>query len=67
MAMRPNIHELIPSQPQHVELELPPGKRVTKAQTLVNEGSLVVQQNGNIVSFTIPSVLDYEVVAMDLA
>jgi hypothetical protein len=50
-----------------VELELPPGKRVTKAQTLVNEGSLVVQQNGNIVSFTIPSVLDYEVVAMDLA
>jgi hypothetical protein len=67
MAMRPNIHELIPSQPQHVELELPPGKRVTKAQTLVNEGSLVVQQNGNIVSFTIPSVLDYDVVAMDLA
>jgi hypothetical protein len=67
MGMRPNIHELIPSQPQHVEIELPPGKRLVRAHTLVKEGSLAVQQRGNTVSFTVPSVLDYEVVAMDLA
>jgi Beta-galactosidase trimerisation domain len=67
MAMRPNIHELIPSQPQRVELDLPPGKRITRARTLVKESNLAVQQNGNTVSFTVPSVLDYEVVAMDLA
>lgn len=67
MAMRPNIHELIPSQPQHVEIDLPPGKRVVRAQMLVKEGALMVQLNGNTVSFTVPSILDYEVVAMDLA
>ena len=67
MAMRPNIHELIPSQPQHVELDLPPGKRITRARTLVKESDLTVRQNGNTISFTVPSVLDYEVVAMDLA
>jgi type 1 glutamine amidotransferase len=67
MAMRPNIHELIPSQPQRVELDLPPGKRITRARTLVKESDLTVQQNGNTVSFTVSSVLDYEVVAMDLA
>jgi hypothetical protein len=58
---------LIPSQPQHVELDLPPGKRITRARTLVKESNLAMQQNGNTVSFTVPSVLDYEVVAMDLA
>lgn len=66
MAMRPNVHELIPSQPQYVEIDLPPGKRAAKAQMLVKEDVLAVQQNGNAVSFTVPSVLDYEVVAMDL-
>ena len=67
MAMRPNIHELIPSQPQHVELDLPAGKHITRARTLVKEADLAVQRNGNTVSFTVPSVLDYEVVAIDLA
>ena len=44
MAMRPNIHALIPSQPQRVELDLPPGKRITRTRTLVKESDLVVQQ-----------------------
>jgi hypothetical protein len=67
MAMRPNIHELIPSPPQHVELDLPNGSRVTRARTLVKEADLVLQRTGNTVSFTVPSVTDYEVVALDLA
>jgi Hypothetical glycosyl hydrolase 6/Beta-galactosidase trimerisation domain len=66
MAMRPNVHTLIPSPPQHVEIDLPLGRRVRKAQLLVKEQDLVVEQNGKTVSFTVPSVLDYEVVAMDL-
>lgn len=66
MAMRPNFHELIPSQPQYVEIDLPSGKRAVRAQMLVKEDVIAVQQNGNTVSFTVPSVLDYEVVAMDL-
>ena len=67
MAMRPNIHELIPSQPQHVELDLPEGARAVKARTLMQEGTLHVQQTGRTVAFTIPTVLDYEVIAIDLA
>ena len=67
MAMRPNVHALIPSQPQHVELDLPAGVRITRARTLVSESDLQFQQSGNTVSFTVPSVLDYEVVALDLA
>jgi Hypothetical glycosyl hydrolase 6/Beta-galactosidase trimerisation domain len=67
MAMRANIHQLIPSQAQHVEIDLPTDKRAIKVHTLMKEGSLALQQKANTVSFTVPSVLDYEVVAIDLA
>jgi hypothetical protein len=66
MAMRPNIHELIPSQPQMVEVQLPVGKRVGKVQTLVKEGPMPHQLTGNTLKFTVSSVLDYEVIAIDL-
>jgi hypothetical protein len=66
MAMRPNIHELIPSQPQMVEVQLPAGKRASKVQTLVKEGAMPHQQIGNMLKFIVPSVLDYEVIAVDL-
>jgi Hypothetical glycosyl hydrolase 6/Beta-galactosidase trimerisation domain len=66
MAMRANIRQLIPSQAQHVEIDLPAGKRAVKVHTLMREGSLPLQQKGNTISFTVPSVLDYEVVAIDL-
>ena len=67
MAMRANLHQLIPSQPQHVEIDLPAGKRAAKVHMLMKEGSLPLQQKGNTLSFTVPTVLDYEVVAIDLA
>jgi hypothetical protein len=66
MAMRPNVHQLIPSQPQYVEIDLPQGTKVVKAHTLMKEGRLPLQYKGRTVSFTIPSILDYEVVAIDL-
>lgn len=66
MAMRPNMHELIPSHPQMVEVQLPAGKRATKVQTLMNEGPMPHQLVGNTLKFTVPSVLDYEVIAIDL-
>lgn len=67
MAMRPNMHELIPSHPQHVELEIPKGKRPTAVHTLMKPGPIPHQQTGNILRFTVPSILDYEVIAIDLA
>ena len=67
MAMRPNIHELIPSQPQRVEVQLPSGKRLKRVHTLMKEGDMPHQQTGNTLKFTVPSVLDYEIIAIDLA
>lgn len=67
MAMRPNVHQLIASQPQRIHVELPAGRRATGAQTLAHEGQIALQHSGNTVSFTVPSVLDYEVVAIDFA
>lgn len=66
MMMRPNIHELIPSHPQVVEVELPEGKRASRVHGLMKEGTLPHQQTGRLVKVTVPSVLDYEVVAIDL-
>ncbi len=66
MAMRPNIHELIPSQLQVVEVQRRAGKRVGKVQTLLKEGPMPHQVTGDTLKFTVSSVLDYEVVAIDL-
>ena len=67
MAMRPNIHELIPSQPQRVTVRLPQGTKATKVQLLVAGGSVPVEQSGGTVKLTVHSVLDHEVIAIDLA
>ena len=67
MAMRPNIHELIPSQPQGVKIRLPQGTKATKVQLLVAGGKVPVHQSGGMVTLTVRSVLDHEVIAIDLA
>jgi hypothetical protein len=67
MAMHPNIHELIPSPPQEVEVRLPQGKKAARVQFLVAEGSSPVQQTGGLVKLRVPSVLDHEVIAIDLS
>jgi hypothetical protein len=67
MAMRPNVHELIPSQPQRVIVRLPQGTKATKVQLLVAGRVVPVEQSGGLVRLTVPSVLDHEVIAIDLA
>jgi len=67
MAMRPNIHELIPSQPQTVAVRLPQGMKARRVQLLVAGGAVPVEQSGGVVKLTVRSVLDHEVIAIDLA
>jgi hypothetical protein len=67
MAMRPNVHELIPSHPQRVAVRLPQGTKATKVQLLVAGRSVPVDQSGGVVKLVVPSVLDHEVVAIDLS
>lgn len=67
MTMRPNMHELIPSQPQEVTVRLPRGTKASKIQLLVAGSTVPLQQAGGSVKLTVPSVLDHEVIAIDLA
>jgi hypothetical protein len=67
MSMRPQMHELIASPAQDVEVEIPKGKRVSKVHTLMKAGPLQHTISANTLKFHISSVLDYEVVAIDLA
>jgi hypothetical protein len=66
MAMRPNVHELIPSHPQRVVVRLPQGAKATKVQLLVAGRVVPVEQSGGLVKLIVPSVLDHEVIAIDL-
>jgi hypothetical protein len=45
-------------------MTLPAGRKVSRVQLLRAETTIPFRQNGNIVEFVIPSVLDYEVAAM---
>jgi hypothetical protein len=67
MAMRPNIHELIPSPPQKVSVQLPRGAKATGAQLLMRGGKLPIKHAGDSIECAVESVLDYEVIAIDLA
>ena len=67
MAMRPQMHELIASPPQRVEVEIPKGKRVAKVHALMKVGPVQHTLSGDTLKFQVPSVLDYEVIAIDFA
>jgi hypothetical protein len=50
-----------------VRVRLPQGRNATKVQLLVSGRSPAVAHSGEWVSLTVPSVLDHEVIAIDLA
>jgi hypothetical protein len=67
MMMRPSFREMIPAPAQQVRLRLPPGKRATKVQFLVGGNTPQVRRSGGWVMVTVPSIVDHEVIAVDLA
>ena len=67
MAMRPNFEELIPAPPQSVLVRLPDGTKASRVQLLVAGGSPAFQQTPGHIELTVPSILDHEVIAIDLA
>jgi hypothetical protein len=66
MMMKGPYRELIPSPPQQVSVRLPAGKRALKVQLLVAGRTVEAKAANGAVSLTVPSVLDHEVVALDL-
>jgi len=66
MMMKGPIRELLPIGEQRVRVKLPDGMSSLKVQLLVDGGTPRVRKSAGFVEVTVPSVLDHEVVAIDL-
>lgn len=66
MMMKGPFRELLPVGEQNVRVHVPGNRRVKKVHGLVSGATLDHQRDGERVVFTVPSILDHEVVALDL-
>jgi hypothetical protein len=66
MMMKGPFRELIPAPEQKVRVRLPEGKRAKAVKLLVSEKSPEYEEAAGWVSLVVPSILDHEVVAIDL-
>jgi hypothetical protein len=66
MLMKGPVRELLPVGEQKVRLRLPEGSRAHAVRLLAADKVLPVEQSGQSVSVVVPSILDHEVVAVDL-
>jgi len=66
MMMKGPVREMIPIGQQKVRVRLPDGARANKVRLLASDKSAHAQRSGPYLSVTVPSVLDHEVVAIDL-
>jgi hypothetical protein len=66
MMMKGPIRELIPLGGQQVRLRLPGTARAKSIRLLAADKVLRAEQTGQYLNITIPSILDHEVVAVDL-
>jgi hypothetical protein len=60
------VREFIPTPPQKVTVRLPEGSRAKRVQLLVSGAHPKVAEMNGVVSLTIASILDHEVIAIDL-
>jgi hypothetical protein len=67
MMMKGPIREFVPSPPQKVAIRIPGGAKPRKTQLLVSGQAPRVQEANGVVTLTVPSILDHEVVAIDLS
>jgi hypothetical protein len=66
MMMKGPLREFLPTPPQTVSVRLPEGAKAKKVQLLVSGQAPRVQASNGTVSLTIPSIVDHEVIAIDL-
>jgi hypothetical protein len=67
MMMKGPIRELIPVGPQKVRLRLPAGVEPRAVHLLAAGQDPPVERSGPNLTLSVPSVLDHEIVAIDLA
>ena len=66
MTMSGIIREFIPIGQQKLTVKIPDGKKVLDVKLLVKGGSLEYEQSGGQIAFTVESILDHEVIAIDI-
>jgi Hypothetical glycosyl hydrolase 6/Beta-galactosidase trimerisation domain len=66
MMMKGPLREFIPLPAQQVSIALPEGRRARQVKLLVSGRPVRVQESGGRIRLTVPSILDHEVVAIDL-
>lgn len=66
MMMKGPLRELIPIREQQVRLRLPDGMQAKEIRLLAADKTLRAERAGEYLSVTVPSILDHEVVAVDL-
>jgi hypothetical protein len=67
MMIKGPIRELLPLAAQQVRVKLPAGTRPVKVQLLVGGQAPRVDESPGYLEVTVPSILDHEVVAIDLS
>jgi hypothetical protein len=66
MMMKGPLRELIPIGPQKVRVRLPAGAKARKVHLLAAGRTPPVERSGQRLSLSVPSILDHEIVAIDL-
>lgn len=64
--MKGPFRELVPTHPQTVRIDLPQGSRAAHVQLLVSGQPCSVARTEGAILVTVPSILDHEVIAVDL-
>jgi hypothetical protein len=66
MMMKGPLREFLPTPPQKVSIRLAAGTKVKKVQLLVSGVTPRVEEANGGISLTIPSILDHEVIAIEV-
>ncbi len=66
MMMKGPLRELIPIGEQKIQVRLPAGGHAKRVQLLMAEQSLPAAEGGEYLTATVPSILDHEIIAIDL-
>jgi len=64
--MKGPVRELLPIGPLKVRLRMPEGVKSRKVQLLAARTKPRVERSGEHLAITVPSVLDHEVIAIDI-
>ena len=66
MAMKGPYRDFFPVGPQTIRLRFPGDVQAKRARLLVAEKDVAIERSGSTVSMAVPSLLDHEVVAIDI-